>query len=213
MSPPVVRETPTGSRFAATAMVLGAMLLLGTQAQALIAHVDDQEMAALSDEVVTCKVTGKEVVEQQVPGMKYLMTNVTLQVSDAVKASINKNSAISLSSPGGQKGGILTTVSDFPEFRVGQEVMLYVKYNHDKGIYTIVGGNRGTMEIFTDSTGKKYVMPSSVEAAEALKAAAAKVAQKSGDQNAKAQAAEPLKIPLEEYQQYLRNIVNQQKKK
>lgn len=201
-------------RIAAAAFVAGMTLLSGGPAQALIAFVSDAEMVSLSDDVVIGKVTAIETVEQQAPGLKYLVTNITIQPTDTVKAAVNKNGTLALRMPGGRKGAVITKVSDFPQFQVGQDVVLYVKYNSTTSTYTVVGGNRGAYQVYTDSAGKQYVLASSLEAAAALKSASEAIGAKTGEEKAGAdQQAESVKVPLEAYKNYLRDIANQQKKK
>ncbi|HUW60581.1 MAG TPA: CFI-box-CTERM domain-containing protein [Candidatus Bathyarchaeia archaeon] len=201
-------------RVAVAGMLVGLMLLLGTPAQALIAQVSDLEMDSLSDDVVVGKVTAVETVEQQVPGLKYLVTNVTIETTDTIKAVVNKNSSLALRVPGGRKGAIVTSSPDFPQFSVGQNVVLYVKFNSSTSTYSVVGGNRGTYRVYTDSGGKQYVLASSVEAAAALKSVAEAVGAKTGEEKAgDGQQAGSVKVPLDAYKTYLRDIANQQKKK
>jgi len=197
----------------AAVLLLAAGLLLGVPAQALIMNVSDEEMMELSDDVVIGKVTAVETVEHQAPGIKYLITNIMVEPEDTVKGAVNKSSTIPLLVPGGRKGAFLTRVTDFPTFRVGQEVVLHVKYQDKTSAYAVVGGNRGAYRVFTDSAGKRYVLPSSIESAAALKSAANTI-----DADAdKAEAAEKKqgvvqKVPLEDYKKYLRDIANRQKK-
>ena len=201
-------------RVAVAGMLVGLMLLLGIPAQALIAQVSDLEMDSLSDDVVVGKVTAVETVEQQVPGLKYLVTNVTIETTDTIKAAVNKNSTLALRIPGGRKGAIVTSSPDYPQFQVGQDVILYVKFNSRTSTYSVVGGNRGAYRVYTDSGGKQYVLASSVEAAAALKSAAEAVSAKTGaDQPGDGRQAESVKVPLDTYKNYLRDIANQQKKK
>ena len=200
-------------RAAAAGLIVGLMLLMGSPAQALIANVSDAEMVSLSDDVVVGKITAIETVEREVPGMKYLVTNVSLEPTDTVKAAVNKNSPLALRMPGGRKGAIITKVSDFPQLKVGQNVMLYVRFDSKTSSYIIVGGNRGSFNVYTDSSGKQYVLPSSLEAAAALKAASNSIGAKSDGEKPEEQSAAPVKVPLQDYMNYLRDIANQQKKK
>lgn len=197
-------------RRAAAALILlvCAGLLLSLPAQALIANVSDPEMVQLSDDHVFGTVTAVETVEKEVPGLKYLVTNITIEVDHTISGAVNISSPLQLQLPGGRKGATMTTVTDFPQFKVGQDVDVYVKFEPKTSSYVIIGGNRGTNLVYTDSAGKKYVIPSSIESAAALKSAAKAIGVKDSGKSGE----EVVKIPLEDYIKYLRDIANQQKK-
>ena len=191
-----------------------AVCLAAPQAGALIAYLTDEEMVAMSDDVVTGEVTSvtSQVVQQGY--LKRIMTDVTVAVTDTVKGGQNKSSTLYLRVPGGRLGSAVTTATDMPRFKVGEEVLLYLEYKQGFG-HVVLAGERGKFGITTDTeTGAKQVVAGTPAAKAGLAASAEAV--KQGGQRAEAKTAGRIqrnRIPLQAYKDYLRGIVKAQKKK
>lgn len=200
------------------AVALGLLLILGAliwaaPAHARIMHLTESEITALSEDIIAGQVTNVDshwVAE----GVNCIVTDVTITIADTVKGRLNKNGEIQLRLRGGRVGSMVTESSSLPRFEQGEEVLLYLHYRENLG-YAVVAGARGKYEIETNAeTGEKYVRASTAPAKTALSAAEAAVEE--GDSNdpkdAEGAAAGRLdgKVPLEEFKQYLREIVKKQ---
>ena len=201
-------------RAVVVAAVLLTVCLVAPQAGALIAYLTDEEMVAMSDDIVTGEVTSvsSQVVQQGY--LKRIMTDVTVAVTDTVKGGQNKSSTLYLRVPGGRVGPVVTRATAMPQFKVGDEVLLYLEYKQGFG-HVVVAGERGKFDITTDTeTGAKHVVAMTVVAKSGLAASAEAVKQggKGADANSGGRVQRN-RIPLEAYTEYLRGIAKAQKKK
>ena len=194
--------------------VLMAVCLAAPQAGALIAYLTDEEMVAMSDDIVTGEVTSVTAQVVQQGYLKRIMTDVTVAVTDTVKGGQNKSSTLYLRVPGGRLGPVVTKATDMPQFKVGDEVLLYVEYKEGFG-HVVVAGERGKFDITTDTeTGAKHVAAGTTAAKAALAESATGIKhdRKQGGAEDDDQVQKN-RIPLEAYKEYLRGIVKAQKKK
>ena len=101
--------------------------------------------------------TGKD------PETGLIVTWTTFKVIEGIKGELEETETIK--QIGGTHEGI-TATSFTPEFRVGEEVLLFVYAESRIGLTTAVGLNQGVFNIYTDlKTGKKKVtngMPDNV---------------------------------------------------
>ena len=198
-------------RVALAAGLLVLVLLAASPAGALIANLSDADMVRISDAVITGKV--ESVTSQWVTrgSQKSIMTDIAITVTDNVKGRLNKSASIYLRVPGGRVGSIITKATEIPDFFQDEEVVLYLQENADAG-YVILAGKRGKFQVTTDTaSGKKFVVGADPEAQIGL----------SGDpatlNDTKAKAATPVasedgRVPLDAYKEYVRNLVQAQKK-
>lgn len=212
-------------RATAALLVLGA-LLAGAPAQASIAFVTDAQLAAGADEAI---VVGTVVaLESRWARGGRIFTDVSFEIADTAKGRLNKNTVITVSVVGGQIGPLRVAASEIPTFAVGDEAVLFLNFVNDT--YVIHGGIRGTVRVLSDPTGKQAINTNSDyiagEAGAALKAkllpeGAATGSQKTsedgqdhtGHDHGDADNSTTVQVPLDEYMDYLRDLVQEEAKK
>ncbi len=193
-------------------IVLGLMAM---PAQALVAYLSDEDMVRLSDAIVTGKVTSVNSQWVSTAGGPAIVTDVVVTVEDVVKGTANKDGDIYLRLAGGRVGGIVTVISELPEFTENEEVILYLENDPQQG-YVLVAGSRGKFSVQVSTTGKKYVTGASPQAKVAMldtvnKQVATAADKQSGEKGKKLFSPDEPSIPLDQYKDYLRDIVKQQK--
>ncbi len=221
----IVDWTVANARFVATLLVLGglgmllyrrkraagvaAFLLIGAlalapAAEARLMLLDDVQIVAMSDEIVTGTVTAVEARFAKSGGQTRIVTDVTVRLDDVVKGRQNKSAVISLIVPGGQVGTVRTRALDLPEFATGEEVLLYLAYREGYG-YVVVAGNRGKINISSDEKGAKFVTALSPEADAALDETRKTLQQEAAAQGTSGDMDG--QIALDTYKRYLRELV------
>ncbi len=141
-------------RNAAGGVLVASLLLAGGQAHALLAYMSDEQMVKTSDNVLVGSV---ESVESYYISEGVIVTDITIVTEDNVKGHLNKGGRVILRQPGGRVGPIVRHVTSLPQFREGEEVVLFLQMQKRTGP-VVVGGARGKLMIRTDAlTGEKYV--------------------------------------------------------
>lgn len=200
-------------------LTMALIACMSGPAQGLIRDMSDEEMVSLSDQIVTGKVTAVNYADGYHSGYNGLLTDITLEIQDVMKGGLNKSSLLQFRQIGGRNSNVRMIASDLPTFEVGEEVILYLEYRQQVG-YMVVGGKRGKMLIGSDSkSGENYVTGQTAEASAAVADTAAAIAKskaaKSGEADTAAAPAVPMtgetRITLDEYKQYIRSIVKEQK--
>lgn len=195
---------------AVAALLFAAALLLSPQTGASIAYVTTPEMVAGADEIITGTITATQ--SRWAAGGR-IYTDVTLQIADTVKGSLNKTSTVSFSVIGGRIGGIVMKTNEIPSFQKGEEVLLYMRQAAPSRL-VLYGGIRGKF-IVQRSSGKAYVLGAGPESNVALEEDAktmtdAGASSDAASEDAAADAPEEPKVALDDYLDYLRNIVREQ---
>jgi hypothetical protein len=225
------RQPPIANLFRLFALIL-AILSAAPPAFGSIMNLSDEDMVRMSDEIVTGTVQTVEGRWIERDGHRGIVTDIAVLLDDTMKGGVNKNSVIYMTLVGGRVGNTLTLASEMPSFNVGEEVLLYLTQKND-GTYVVVAGARGKFEVYTDTlkaAGSKYLVGSSDPAKVAL---AVTVAKRAGTANAAEssngasrassgavpagetaalQQLDEIKIPLDDYKDYIRGIVKSQKK-
>ena len=194
----------------ATAIVmalLAAALLVAAPANARIQYLTEEDMVALSDQIVTATVHRAESAWQEFGSHKRIVTQVTLIVEDTVKGGLNKEALIFLDVLGGRVGSVVTWASELPTFKKGEKALVYLQYREDYG-YVVVAGCRGKCEIETDTeTKEQYVYGATVQAKSGLSRVQDAL---NTEKSAPAKGQDSAKVRLEDFKQYLRSIVKEQ---
>ncbi|HEX71770.1 MAG TPA: hypothetical protein ENN65_00425 [Candidatus Hydrogenedentes bacterium] len=201
---------------AAAALLLAAALFLSPQAGASIAYVTTPEMVAGADEIITGVITATQS-RRALGGRIY--TDVTLEIKDTVKGGLNKTSTVTFSVIGGRVGGLVMKTNEIPTFQTGEEVLLYMRRAAGNQL-VIYGGVRGKFLIQRSATSDKaYVAGIGPETDLALDEDAkamtdeASASEDAADSQAEdADNQEDGAVPLDEYLDYLRSIVHEQKR-
>jgi hypothetical protein len=195
-------------------------------------NLSDEDMVRMSDEIVTGTVQTVESRWVERDGHRGIVTDIAVLLDDTMKGGVNKSSVIYMTVVGGRVGNTLTVASEMPSFKVGERVLLYLTQKND-GSYVVVAGARGKFEVYTDTSkaaGSKYLVGSSdlakvaLAATVAKRAGTAKAAESSSGASGASSGAVPaggtaalqqldeIKIPLDDYKDYIRGIVKSQKK-
>jgi hypothetical protein len=212
--------------------IILALLFAASPAFGSIMNLSDEDMVRMSDEIVTGTVQTVESRWVERDGHRGIVTDIAVLLDDTMKGGVNKSSAIYMTVVGGRVGNTLTVASEMPSFKVGEQVLLYLTQKND-GSYVVVAGARGKFEIYTDASkaaDSKYLVGSSDPAKVALAATVAKhagtanAAESSSGASRTSSGAVPawgtaalqqldeIKIPLDDYKDYVRGIVKSQKK-
>jgi hypothetical protein len=171
-------------------------------APAQLANLTTADYVAGATDIVSGQVVS---MESRWDGQGRIFTDITVATDDAVKGTASKaTGSITFTVLGGKKDGFVMNVSELASFRANESVVLYLR-EHKPGKYTVFGGYRGKV-LVSGSGSKRYV---SVEP-EVQKAIAEKNAKATG--KAATTTGEPARTSLDDYLDYLRDIVAEQEK-
>lgn len=182
------------ARTAASLFVVAGLLLAGGSADALLVKMSPEEMVKASDYIFVGTVEASEsfYLKENV-----IVTDVTIRTDDNMKGHLNKGGQIVLRQPGGRVGAIMRYVTDLPQFREGEEVVVFMQTQKRRGPAAVVCGERGKLPVHTDAlNGKKYVVFGET-------ALGVSQTEKAG---APEKASAPQRMELEEFKTYLRGI-------
>jgi hypothetical protein len=134
-------------------LVLCALLLaLPAAARAtVLIPIEFRELVTLSTAIVHGRVT--DVRAAWVDGRRSVETFVTIEAAEYMKGSLGETLTVRV--PGGQIGRYRTIFVGAPEFRQGDEVVLFLRsYN---GTLSIVGVSQGAYRVVADAGGRRTV--------------------------------------------------------
>jgi len=176
-------------------LVVAAVLALGATAHARLLHMSDEDKVEASDSVMTGTV---ESVDSFYLSEGVIVTDITVRIKDNMKGRLNKGGQIVVRQKGGRVGPIMQLVTEMPEFKAGEETLLFLKHSKSMGSQVICG-RMGKLAIVADpKTGKKYVKTNA-------RATFSGGTKKAGGASSKEVVA------LEDYKAYLRDIDKAQK--
>ncbi|MCX8063816.1 MAG: hypothetical protein N3G21_01425 [Candidatus Hydrogenedentes bacterium] len=126
-------------------------------ASARIAYLTTEQLVEASDAVVSGEIVATN--SYMAKNMK-IYTEVEILIKETVKGDLNEGSSLVFTILGGEKDGFVMVCSEMPVFKVGDEVILYLRYLPKTQKWTLYAGTRSVTSVKTDeSSGKKYVMP------------------------------------------------------
>lgn len=130
-------------------------LPIAARATALI-PIEFRELVTISDVIVHGRVA--DVHGEWTEGRRGVETLVTIDARDYLKADLG--SSVTIRVPGGQLGRYRTVFVGAPEFRVDDEVVLFLRrLPVDGGRYVIVGLSQGAYRVVVDAqTGRPTVV-------------------------------------------------------
>ena len=112
-----------------------------------------EQLASEANLIVRGRIA--EVRTESPAGYGEMVTVAVLAVEEQWKGRRLKQ--VLVQHPGGSKDGLTQQVTGFPEFTVGEEVLLFLK-SQKKGRYTTVGGKQGKLAVQREAeTGKRLV--------------------------------------------------------
>ncbi|GMU92921.1 MAG: hypothetical protein AMXMBFR4_19790 [Candidatus Hydrogenedentota bacterium] len=184
------------------------------------AMVDDRlgidDYLTMADDVIVGKVISVE--SRWTDDHKKIVTDVAIEVSEAIKGNQNKGNHVNLRLPTGRVGAIVRYSPDLPTFQSGEEVLLFLDCQ-PRG-HAVIAGVVGKFVVRRHpKTGEKYVFAQSLPGRARLERVAAKM---NKPDETEAKAAEnavrwaPFEqrtlVKLEEFTAYLRGIDRKQRK-
>ncbi|MCC6153205.1 MAG: hypothetical protein IT367_05570, partial [Candidatus Hydrogenedentes bacterium] len=146
-------------RLAVAAGCICMLALLAPTANALMEPIELSEFLTRADDVVTGKVV--EVESRWVSNNTNIVTDIAIRVDESVKGTQNRDVVVHLQYPTGRIGAVVRRSPDLPEFKVGEEVLVFLAAQRDG--YRVVGGTAGKLTIAPHpKTGEKYVFATSM---------------------------------------------------
>jgi hypothetical protein len=113
--------------------------------------IEFRELVHVSSTIVRGRVVDARA--QWVDGRRAIETFVTIEAAEYMKGSLGETLTVRV--PGGQIGRYRTIFVGAPEFRQGDEVVLFLRaYN---GAVSIVGVSQGAFRIVADASGRRTV--------------------------------------------------------
>lgn len=198
-------------------MLIGILVVGAGSAQAQLLPRTTPEMVNSVTHIIHGKVV--QTAPRRVPGSFLIYTDVTLEVLEVIKGTVDTGSSedgntlprITFSIIGGQAEGIGLVASGIPSFAEGEEVILYMREYPGRGL-VIFGGVQGKQLIRVEpETQEKVVYADNAAGVQALNADQAAMRQKSsisgsGEVVSDASSAASKRIALDDYIQYLRTL-------
>lgn len=137
---------------------LGVLMLAAAYAgtaDARILYQTTEQLVSGATDVIAGRVVSAEPSSQQYSG--HVSTDIVIEIDDKAKGTLNKQSTVTFTQLGGTKDGLITEASEFPTFKAGEEVILYLYYIEDFGfvVYNGIGGK--TPVSLNKTTGEKTV--------------------------------------------------------
>ena len=114
--------------------------------------IEFRELVTASSTIVRGRVV--DVRAEWIDGRRSLETFVTLETEEYYKGSLG--GTITVRTPGGQMGRYRTIFVGAPEFRTGEEVILFLRGNGS--VARIVGLSQGAYRVVSEASGRRVVM-------------------------------------------------------
>ncbi len=206
-------------RVQTAALVVFAALALGSPiAGAQMLPLEISDYLAQADDVVVGKVG--EIESRWINNNTKIISDIAIEVEQAVKGTQNKESVVHLQFPTGRVGAVGRSSPQLPEFKTGEEVLVFL--DAQKKGYMVVGGIAGKyMVVPHPKTGQKYVFATSMPGHIRLEREIAKMNQQQAPDGVElANTSGPMKIDftrrtlvkLDDFVKYLRALDKQQQK-
>ncbi len=171
-------------RRARTGAVAGLLLLVlafGGTAFAQGIAPDTATLTASADIIIQARVVAVESYHENNQMRAPIYTDISVEVLDTAKGSINKQSVLTFTQPGGRVDDRVTYSSAFPFFEEGEEAVLYLEASDRYG-WMLVYGRHGKVPVDTDAeSGAKTVRPGEFGQVAALRDTAADIAAAGGE--------------------------------
>ena len=113
-----------------------------------------QELSKKSDAIVMAKVEDQS--SRQDAGNKEIYTYITLSVLESVKGAKGEKT-MTIRQLGGSVGNLISVVPGMPNFKNGEEVVLFLSAKDREGYPWVMGLQQGKYSIVTDDNGLKHV--------------------------------------------------------
>lgn len=130
--------------------LLGANLATATTVQKFTLS----DLAKKSETIV--RATVEDQSARWDAGHKEIYTFITLHVLDAVKGAKGENT-ITIRQLGGTVDNVVSTVPGMPNFKKGEEVVVFLSNKDSAGYPWVMGLQQGKYTVTTDANGVKHV--------------------------------------------------------
>src|SRR3954468_23781479 len=122
-----------------------------TMRATVLIPIEFRELVTVSSTIVRGRVV--DVHAEWIDGRRSLETFVTVEAAEYYKGSLGET--LTVRTPGGQLGRYRTIFVGAPEFRAGDEVILFLRGN--SRVPTIVGLSQGAYRVVADASGRRIV--------------------------------------------------------
>jgi hypothetical protein len=113
-----------------------------------------EDLARRADVVVVGKVTG--VTSEWSSDRSRIVSRVTVSIDQHIKGDESQNS-VTISTPGGEVGGVGEVYSHMPRFKMDEQVIVFAAKDQ-RGVLRVVGGDEGKLTVTKDEvTGLQMV--------------------------------------------------------
>jgi hypothetical protein len=137
-------------------VAFAGMALLGTSlaSATTVQKFTMQELSKKSDAIVMAKVEDQS--SRQDASNKEIYTYITLSVLESVKGAKGEKT-MTIRQLGGSVGNLISVVPGMPNFKNGEEVVLFLSAKDREGYPWVMGLQQGKYSIVTDDNGLKHV--------------------------------------------------------
>ena len=138
-----------GSFWRANLAALGVVLALAAvpARAAVLVHLNFEEMAEKSSAILV----GRCVEVRSEPDAEFrIVTHNVFEVSEYLKGSLGRR--VTITEPGGRIGDQVTFFSGMPQFRVGEEAVLFVWTSPQGQRHQVIGFTQGKFEMSRNAT-------------------------------------------------------------
>ncbi|MFP4500539.1 MAG: hypothetical protein ACLFTT_06020 [Candidatus Hydrogenedentota bacterium] len=185
-------------------------VLMAGNAAAQIETPDTATLTESADVIIETKVVAIESYHEGGRTGNPIYTDVSVEVQDAVKGPLNKQSVLTFTQPGGRVDDLVTRTNAFPFFKEGDEAVLYLEES-DRFGYMLAYGFHGRLPVDTEEeTGVKTVRPGEFAQAMTLQETAEKIAEVSGEEAVKTKEGGVPRVDLAAYLDYVQSLVWEQ---
>lgn len=145
-------------------IVMALAIGLWAPVHALHQGKEPSEIAREADYIVVGTIAEQQSRWHEKKALLY--TEVTVRVEEAVKAPFSEStpSQVTVRVPGGRRGELVMRVSDVPEFKPQERVLLFLKRGQPEGICTLVAGAHGCFWLVGDPELEQEVLVNEVGA-------------------------------------------------
>jgi hypothetical protein len=140
-------------RTASFLLVVCVAFAIPAPATILVYH-SVEELASMSNEVALGQVRGVESYSSQ--DGRSIYTVVTLEVTESLSGGSRPGQHLKVHFFGGEKDGVAVRYVGMPEFQVGEEAVLFLKWS-EADRYTLVALTLGKLEIVRGDDGPRAV--------------------------------------------------------
>lgn len=127
---------------------VGAVTVAAQAVEPIVGKLSVNELTDRAAAIVVGTVVSRRAEWEHYGASKLIITKVTIAIEQAVKGSVSGMLVVDVM--GGTIGDQTLTVSDIPEFRVGDRDVLFLNL-HPRAVSPLVGSNQGLFRVINES--------------------------------------------------------------